>query len=366
MTEAALLVDARGEVLAANRRAGEIFGYPCLAGRPLEALMPAHGIGRRANGVPFPIEVSLRHDGTRLVCALREPTREELVGTALRHFDVAFENSPIGMALFNTDGQYVRVNGALSAMLGRSAKELIGRRDQELTYPEDREADVRAAWEILDGRRDTHQTEKRFIHADGSVVWALASLTFLRDSGGRPLSWVGQFLDITERRRQEAELRFMADHDPLTGLLNRRAFSLALDQQLVRERRYGGDGALLMIDLDGFKRVNDLYGHAAGDDLLVACADALRARLRESDVIARLGGDEFAVLLPTGGRDEAAVVARGLAAAVAGRTSGEMTVSIGVAPMGHGGHTPDALLRDADRVMYRAKRTGGGSVEICA
>jgi diguanylate cyclase (GGDEF)-like protein/PAS domain S-box-containing protein len=384
MTEAALLLDESGEVIAANRRAGEMLGDDDLAGRPVGSLLPLDASlriceralspvrvqleARRSNGVPFPVEATLRalgtDDGRRVICALREPSRQELAGTAMRHFDVAFENSPIGMALFNTDGEYVRVNGALCEMLGRTPQELIGRRDQELTHPDDREADVRAAWEILDGQRDTHQAEKRFIHADGSVVWALANLTFLRDGSGRPLSWVGQFQDITERRRQEAELRHLADHDPLTGLLNRRAFSLALERHLAHGRRYGGEGALLMVDLDGFKRVNDLHGHAAGDEMLTASAEALRSRLRESDVIARLGGDEFAVLLPTGGREEAEQVARGLVDAVARRTQGAMTVSVGVAPVGCA-RSADALLRGADRVMYRAKRAGGDAFDVC-
>ena len=90
---------------------------------------------------------------------------------------------------------------------GRSGEQLLGRRDQDLTHPDDRAADVAAAWEILDGKRSTHQVEKRFLHADGSVVWAIASLTFLRDDAGRPLSWVGQFQDITARRTTEQALR---------------------------------------------------------------------------------------------------------------------------------------------------------------
>jgi diguanylate cyclase (GGDEF)-like protein/PAS domain S-box-containing protein len=372
-TGATLLLDASGDVIAANALACEIFGAEDLAGRPVASLLalPARTSGqvrlegRRLNGVPFVVEATLRDDGPHVMCALREPTRDLLVAEVERHFDVAFENSPIGMALFNTDGEYVRVNRALCTMLGRPGEDLIGRRDQELTHPDDRQADVRAAWEILQGRRDTHQAEKRFVRPDGSVVWALANLTFLRDAGGRPLSWLGQFQDITERRRQEAELRHLADHDPLTGLLNRRAFALALERHLAHGRRYGAAGALLMVDLDGFKRVNDQHGHAAGDDVLVACAAALRERLRESDGIARLGGDEFAVLLPAGGRAEAEVVAGEVVAAVERRTDGEITASVGVAPVGDAAMTPDDLLRGADRVMYRAKRAGGGAFLVC-
>ena len=193
----------------------------------------------------------------------------------------------------------------------------------------------------------------------------LPEAALLLDAGGRPLSWVGQFQDVTERRRQEAELRHLAEHDPLTGLLNRSAFALALEQHLARVRRYGGEGALLMADLDGFKRVNDLHGHAAGDELLTACADALRGRLRESDAIARLGGDEFAVLLRGGGSEEAEIVARSLLAAVEHATLGAITASVGVASVGAGACRADELLRGADRAMYRAKRAGGGAFATC-
>jgi diguanylate cyclase (GGDEF)-like protein/PAS domain S-box-containing protein len=370
---AELLLDASGEVVAANRLACEIFGADDLAGRPVDTLLalPAAAsgqvrlTGRRVNGVPFVVEATLCDEGAHVMCALREPTRDVLVAEVEGHFDAAFETAPIGMALFNTDGEYVRVNPALCALLGRTAADLVGRRDQELTHPDDREPDVRAAWEILQGRRDTHQAEKRFVRPDGSIVWTLANLTFLRDSGGRPLSWIGQFQDITERRCQEAELRHMADHDPLTGLLNRRAFGLVLERHLVRVRRYGGGGALLMVDLDGFKRVNDQHGHAAGDELLVTCAEALRERLRDSDEVARLGGDEFAVLLPAGDREEAQVVAGGIVDAIERRTLGEITASVGVAPVGDAAATPDDLLRGADRVMYGAKRAGGGAFRVC-
>jgi len=383
MTEAALLLDPQGDVLAANGLAGEMLGRRSaeLAGcrvssvLPLEEILPAcapaappvrvHVEGVRANGVPFPVEATLRgvrtHDGPRVLCALREPTPETLLGEAQRHFDVAFDNSPIGMALFNTDGCYVRVNDALCAMLGRAAADLLGRRDQELTHPDDRLADVDAAWEILDGRRGTHQCEKRFVRPDGSVVWALATLTFLRDASGRSLSWVGQFQDITERRRREALLQHMADHDPLTGLLNRRAFARALEAHLAAVRERGGDGALLLVDLDDFKRVNDERGHKAGDELLIACADALRRRLRDGDLVARLGGDEFAVLLPRAGRHGAEAASRAIVAAIG---SGAVTASVGVVLITGASTSADALLSGADHVMYVAKRAGGGDVRI--
>ena len=132
---------------------------------------------------------------------------------------------------------------------------------------------------------------------DGSIVWTLASLTFLRDEHGRPLCWVGQFQDVTELRR-------MASRDPLTDALNRRAFDIEL------ARVGAGHAALLiLLDLDGFKDINDAHGHHAGDELLRRTADTIRGRLRRDDVLARLGGDEFVVLLPHCDVERATLVA---------------------------------------------------------
>ena len=231
LPDAALVLDEDGTVLCANDRAESMFGYvdDDVVGWPMQLLLPGvpslralltdedEGVrrpkleGRRASGVPFPVEAGVRRvdgeNGVRVVCTLRELARDALAGEAQRYFDVAFDDAPIGMALFNSDGEYVRVNVALCRILDRSQEELLGRRDQELTHPADRQADVDAAWDILHGRRNTHQCEKRFVRPDGSVVWTLANLTFLRDETGRPLSWVGQFQDITARRHAEEALR---------------------------------------------------------------------------------------------------------------------------------------------------------------
>lgn len=376
------MLDEHGAVLAANDLALEMFGYGegAMPGQPVTQLLPlAMPLGhvqddggpprrmklegRRANGVPFPVEASVRwidaDERTQVLCAVRELRYGALVTEAQRYFDAAFDHSPIGMALFNSDGEYVRANDALATLLGRTETQLLGRRDQEYTHPEDRQADVDAAWEILNGRRNTHETEKRFVRPDGSVRWVLAYLTFLRDDAGRPLSWVGQFLDITERREQEAALRHMADHDELTGLLNRRAFHRALEQHLARTRRYGPMGSIVMLDLEGVKRVNDTLGHQAGDELIAGCGETLRGRLRESDVVARLGGDEYAVLLPAGGRADAEVVTDALVTAVRERGEPRVTISAGVAVIDAESGTADELLVSADRAMYAVKRRGG-------
>jgi PAS domain S-box-containing protein len=182
----------------------------CAAAVPEAVLLE----GRRSNGVPFTLEVRARvlgaADGRLALCLLREAFDDALRSAAEHFFDAAFAQSPIGMALYNTDGEFVRVNPAFCAMLGRTQLSLLGTRDQLLTHPDDRRRDVDAAWRILRGELDTFEAEKRFLHRDGTVVWVNAKLAFLRDEQGRPIAWLGQFQDITERRRHEERLGILA------------------------------------------------------------------------------------------------------------------------------------------------------------
>jgi diguanylate cyclase (GGDEF)-like protein/PAS domain S-box-containing protein len=374
---AVLVLDAAGTVHRANARAAALFGV-APTGAQVGALFPdqptAHRDliaaaaddvrvsvhGRRANGVPFTAyaKVGAGSDG-ELVCTLREVGGEELVEEAARWFHAAFDNAPIGMALFNTDGEYVRVNDTLCRMLGRSRCDLLGRRDQELTHPDDRQADVDAAWRILNGEIDHHQTEKRFLAPCGGVVWTIANLTFVRDERGRPLAWLGQFQDISDRKDAELQLRRIADHDDLTGIPNRRRLVEELSTRLLLAGRHGERGAVLVLDLDGFKAINDTKGHGAGDEILHTVAQALRARLRATDLLARLGGDEFAVVLPHAAADEAMAVADALNGAVRAACEGAVTASCGVALYGPDGPgSPEHLLAEADRAMYHAKQSG--------
>jgi diguanylate cyclase (GGDEF)-like protein len=174
---------------------------------------------------------------------------------------------------------------------------------------------------------------------------------------------------VAERKRVELQLVHLVDHDPLTGLASRPRFLGELVQQLAQARRYGG-GALLFVDLDGFKQVNDTFGHRVGDQLLAGIARVLRARLRDSDVLGRIGGDEFAILLPFCDAQRARAVAGQLAQAVArhaigaGDRSAAVTASIGIALFPDHGATADVLLRHADAAMYDAKRAGGRSVRL--
>jgi diguanylate cyclase (GGDEF)-like protein len=168
-------------------------------------------------------------------------------------------------------------------------------------------------------------------------------------------------MDISDRKRREVELQRLADHDPLTGLHNRRSFVRALDRERLLSLRHGAPAALLMLDLDGFKAINDTHGHACGDDVLQAVADRLLTRARRSDVAGRLGGDEFALLLAHATAEQAETVAAVLRdeldAIRIGRTPGLLGVraSMGIAAI-DAGASSDEVLAAADEAMYAEKR----------
>jgi diguanylate cyclase (GGDEF)-like protein/PAS domain S-box-containing protein len=277
-------------------------------------------------------------------------------------FGVTFDRAPIGMCLAGIDGQLTRVNQALADMAGTTRDALIAAPAFSHVHPEDADR-VRRDFAAVTERDVV--IEHRIVRDDGRIVWISVSATPVRDADGRPVHVVVQMQDVTERRQYEDRLQHLVDHDPLTGLLNRRGFEDVLDAHIAHTHRYAAAGALLVIDLDGFKYINDTLGHSAGDELIGTCATALRRRLRESDVLARLGGDEFAVLLPAASPEQAQVVADALVCAVreqaagfGGQHAANVTASIGVAIFDGADRTADAMLVNADLAMYDAKESG--------
>ena len=191
-------------------------------------------------------------------------------------------------------------NRALALLLGRDEDELDGMSLTALVHPEDGPVLQERLCDLAHARHDDFQREVRLMHRDGQFVWALLSgaADVDREGADTEPTAVLQILDITERKRFEGQLQYLADHDPLTGMFNRRRFEEELERALAYAERYRVPGALMVVDLDGLKAVNDTLGHAIGDELLERVARLLRHSLRTSDVVARLGGDEFGVLLP--------------------------------------------------------------------
>jgi diguanylate cyclase (GGDEF)-like protein/PAS domain S-box-containing protein len=285
-------------------------------------------------------------------------------------FRIAFEHAAVPISTVSleedTFGELLSVNPAYGEMLGRPAQELVGLDLTALVHPDDLELGLAAPLRRLArGETQLLQFERRYVRADGVIVSTLVSDAVFTDERGRRVA-LGQILDISERKRFEQQLLHLADHDALTGLFNRRRFEFELKRLLEYVQRFGGGGAVLCLDLDGFKHVNDSLGHAAGDELMTRLAEAAKRSLRQTDVIARTGGDELAVILPNADEARAVVVAEKLLAAV--RLAGtvqqpdrhaHVTTSIGIAMfVADEGLESQDLLVEADIAMYDAKHDG--------
>jgi diguanylate cyclase (GGDEF)-like protein len=222
----------------------------------------------------------------------------------------------------------------------------------------------------MHGGEPVRESVLRITHGDGGLRWLSVSATPMGPEAS-PAAVVLTFRDVSERRDYEAELHRLAEVDELTGIPNRRTFLAVLSDHLASRRREDSRGALLVLDLDGFKELNDTLGHNVGDRLLVHAARAMEERLRTSDFLGRLAGDEFAVLLPRADEAEAEHVARALAERLreesvpTAQGVRQMSASIGVVPLaGAAGASVDRALQSADDAMYAAKAAGRDRWEL--
>jgi diguanylate cyclase (GGDEF)-like protein/PAS domain S-box-containing protein len=290
------------------------------------------------------------------------------------HFRAAFERAPIGIALFSVAGhafgEALQVNPALSTMIGYDVADLRGRRFEDLVHPADRAVNNAAVRRLLGGQEPTVGVEHRLVHRDGREVWINLEASVVRDEQGAALFSVAQIRDVTEDRRHQRQLRYLADHDPLTGAYNRRRFEEELDRTVTRSQSYGESAALLVADLDQFKYINDTYGHSAGDDMLRAVASAMTGRLRTTDAFGRLGDDEFGLVCPRTSQADAVSLAHALLQAIRAEAhisvSGRVVrtaASIGIKMIsGEDSPTGEQLLAQADVAMYEAKESGRARV----
>ncbi len=278
-------------------------------------------------------------------------------------FESAFREASLGMAFVSVSdgsfGRFIDVNPALCEISGYAADELRQMSVDALADPPDREGDLTLLRELSAGEARRYEVERRWRHAGGQHVWVMVSASLARDPAGAPQHAILQLQDIDERKHLERQLEHLADHDALTGLYNRRRFERELGRQLAYVRRYGGQGAVLMIDLDDLKRVNDSFGHAAGDQLIAGVAGLLRARLRSTDVVGRMGGDEFAVLMPRATPAEGEALAVELNDVVRDGQALPVSASIGLTFFDDRNElTPEDVIACADHAMYAAKEAG--------
>lgn len=295
-------------------------------------------------------------------------TREALAQSEER-FRLAMQSAPIGMAVVDLDRRFLQVNPALCAMVGQPAEWFAGRSLVDILAPADEEADLVARSKLLLGTEAAISFEQRFSRADGSEGWWNHSIGLVRDPHGTPQSYVSIFLDVTEARTSRENLSYQATHDALTHLVNRRDLYRQVENIRAYPRRTGTRMGVLYIDVDGLKKVNDAWGHAAGDQLLVQISRRVSAASRANDVVARIGGDEFVVLLGSlhGAEDARNVAAKILRSldepVIVEGLEIHATVSIGIALAGED-EDPDTTLRHADSALYRAKEAGRGRAEV--
>jgi len=265
-------------------------------------------------------------------------------------------------------------NPAAERMYGYTAEEIIGQ-SLELLYPPARE---RSTWNagidrrkrLLSGESEFEEYETVRRRKDGTLIQVAATTSPLRDHAGNIIGLVGSLRDITERRRIEAQLAYLANHDPLTGLFNRARFEEELGGLAAGARLQGYEAAVMMLDLDNFKYVNETYGHKSGDELVASVASELRAQLRSMDVIARFDGDSFGILIADTTAERAGALAEQLLRAVRehelliNSRPISVTASMGVVIFDGVLASAEDVLADVDRAMYQSKERGRNRVTV--
>lgn len=299
----------------------------------------------------------------------RKRTEEALLQSEEK-FRATFEHAPLGIAECAIDGTFIEVNSKLSAILGYSEQELAGLTFADVTHPGDMERTLANLRRLTAGESASYVMEKRYVRKDQSFVWVNVTVS-LASIHGKPDYLIVTVEDITTRRMAEEDLKtamevsyHQANHDALTGLANRAAFTDRLSDALAYAKRDGHLVAVHMLDLDRFKSINDTLGHHVGDLLLKDVANRIQSHVRSTDLAARLGGDEFVVI-------QTHLAAASAAAVVAGKLVDDLKrkyilddkevqsgASIGVALYPDDAVEPDALIRFADMALYDAKGRG--------
>ncbi len=354
------LDDARLRVMADGVAQGVDFA--CQTARGLRhyraSLSPQRGSGEAVEGV---------------VLVVRDVTTEWTAAESQRIAATTFESQE-GMMITDGKGVILRVNRAFTELTGYAADEVVGRTPSLLKSGRQGDDFYRNMWETLT-REGYWQGEVWNRRKGGEVYPEWLTISAVTDERGRITHYVGAFSDISERKEAEMQIRNLAFYDPLTGLPNRRLLLDRLRQALAAGQRQRSYGALLYLDLDHFKMLNDTRGHDAGDDLLTQVAGRLRAVVREEDTVSRLGGDEFVVMLEN--LDVAAASAASRAEAIAEKIRSALTrpfplhggdyalsPSIGVSLFR--GHESDVqtLLKQADMALYEAKEAGRNTIRF--
>jgi len=324
-------------------------------------------LARRADGTPLWVSLNAQYmtymDKPAIVFGLLDISKRKEAEETARKLSAAMDQSPASILITDADGVIEYANPKLLAVSGYNADEIIGQKPDILSSGNTPRSKYEDLWRtILDGK--TWRGEFHNKRKDGSLFWEHASISPIFSTDGDITHFVSVMEDITERKEYEKRLLRQASYDPLTDLPNRLLAMDRLEQAMARAKRWQWRVALLFIDLDHFKKINDTLGHGIGDKHLKVIAERLKKTIREADTVARLGGDEFLVVVADlSSTDVAENVSEKLLENIARPVETEghelsTTASIGITLYPDDGEEPSSLLRNADAAMYRAKELG--------
>jgi diguanylate cyclase (GGDEF)-like protein/PAS domain S-box-containing protein len=327
-----------------------------------------------AGAQDYLIKGQIRGDAVRRAVryAVERKRGEEEVARLGRQNELILNSAAEGICGLDASGRISFANPAAARMLGWQVDDLIGMAMHEVAHGADPseaghpDDDCLVHLSLSEGEPRTIDNDS-FRRRNGTTFPVECTSTPIVERG-QLLGAVVTFNDITERKRFETQLQYLADQDALTGLFNRHRFEEELNRQLAHSAHHGGGGALLIVDLDNFKYVNDAFGHHAGDELIRSVAGLMSRRLRSADVVARLGGDEFGILLSGVDAAEARSVATSLVDLIRGHTSTvghralRITASVGLTLLDRAELTAEQLLVEGDVAMYEAKDAGRDTV----
>jgi diguanylate cyclase (GGDEF)-like protein/PAS domain S-box-containing protein len=391
--DAMVIVDAEGKMVMVNGQTEEVFGYlrEELVGQPVETLVPdrlreshsshrfeyaadphvrSMGVGlelygQHKDGSEFPVDISLSplhtEDGTFVLSAIRDITEWRRAEQDASLFRAVVESSQDAIISKDLTDVITTWNAGAERLYGYTADEAKGKSITMLVPPGHDDNMP----EILRRARSSEQIdnyETIRVRKDGTQVDVSLTVSPVCDRDGQVIGASVIARDVSARLRYQEQLRYLAEHDALTGLLNRRQFEREVSEQVGRAHRYGELSTLLMIDIDGFKQINDTYGHRVGDRALKTIAVALKRRLRDTDQVARVGGDEFAVLLPYAGAEQAGDIAADLQGLVSGcsvevqDSEVHLSMSIGLVQIDNDTKDDESVFIEADKLMYEDKR----------
>ncbi|RJF98880.1 EAL domain-containing protein [Noviherbaspirillum saxi] len=337
-------------------------------------------VHQRKDGARLPVEVYLRAIRSErrqfLVAVVRDITERVKAETVLREseerFRVAFNQAAVGLAHVAPDGRWLMVNNKLCEIVGYSRNELLNMAFQDITHPDDVVTDWAIARRMTACEIDEKTREKRYRHKNGYYIWVNLTSSMVRSEDGTPKYYSTVVEDISRRKQIEEELLHLANHDALTSLPNRSLLLDRLSQALVFAGRSASQVAVMLIDLDRFKNINDSFGHEAGDKFIMEIGRRLAASVRAGDTVARLGGDEFVLIRPDVAQGDAVVI---LAQQIQEALGRPLTIqgheffpsgSIGISMYPKDGEDSQTLLKNADTAMYRAKDAGRNNFQFYA